>query len=47
MSARSSLRRRRKRSAPRPPGLPRWTYAVLAVVALGALALVAAALLEY
>lgn len=47
MSARSSTRRRRKRSAPQPPGLPRWAYAVLVVVALGALALVVAALLEY
>ena len=47
MSARSSLRRRRKRSAPKPPGLRWWAYAVLVVVALGALALVVAALLEY
>ena len=47
MSARSSLRRRRKRSAPKPPGLRWWAYAVLVVVALGAIALVVAALLEY
>ncbi len=47
MSGRSSHRRSRQRSAPKPPGLPWWVYAAVIVVALGVIALVAAALLEY
>ncbi|MDT3331803.1 hypothetical protein Q9S78_14115 [Microbacterium sp. KSW-18] len=47
MSGRSSHRRSRQRSAPNPPGLRWWAYAALIVVALGAIILVIAALLEY
>ncbi|WP_413354318.1 hypothetical protein [Microbacterium sp. 1P06AB] len=47
MSGRSSHRRSRQRSAPKPPGLRWWAYAALVVVALGVIALVVAALLEY
>ncbi|MFL0566948.1 hypothetical protein ACH0CG_14450 [Microbacterium sp. 179-I 1D1 NHS] len=47
MSGRSSHRRSRQRSAPKPPGLRWWAYAAVVVVAVGVIALVVAALLEY
>ncbi|AZS44833.1 hypothetical protein BWL13_02430 [Microbacterium oleivorans] len=47
MFARSSHRRSRKRSAPRAPGIPWWVYLLVVLIAVGAAALVIAALLEY
>ena len=47
MFARSSHRRSRKRSAPKPPGIRWWAYVLVVIVALAVVALVVAALLEY
>lgn len=47
MFARSSHRRSRKRSAPKPPGIRWWVYVLVVIVAVAVAALVAAALLEF